>query len=515
MRRIGPKDVLGTLLALLYGLPAWAYPFGNDQGLHWYLGWRWLHGELPFVSGVSSKPVGIFAIHALTTAIFGNGMWPIRVTEGLTVCAIGWLIAAFARPSGREPADGERGVAALLFAGCYYTFFDYWDTAHPELFEGAIAFSALYVALRAKTPWKRDAGAGALTMAAFMIKFPAALPCLAVSGVCAARAVEARKAGDSAIVAILQAAGRFLAGALPVLVLCVLPFAVTGKLGPMWEILYDFIIRYADGARHRPSASVWPRPQHAGALLAMVLAAASATWAIARERRDEETESRIGWLFVTLILAAGSVVVQGRYFDYHYVVIMPFCVAVLVMAIVHFRREPRRPSWGTLAATAGVVALLFAAGPRWIKPDTFSYKQHTKVLLQYLDGEISRQQYLQHFVGRGALDAYARVERVSEKVLKKARPGDTLCSRGFATPIYQLTGMRCPSRHIVQDVVPNGLPSWTAEYRTTLERTPPSFVVTFTDRKKDLEYLKSRGYGQLGSDGKFAIYARADVLTRK
>jgi hypothetical protein len=515
MRRIGPKDIVGTLLAFLYGVPAWAYPFGNDQGLHWYIGWRWLHGELPFVSGVSSKPIGIFTIHALTTAILGNGMWPIRITEGLTVVAISWMIAAFVRPSGRERADGERGVAALLFSGCYYTFFDYWDTAHPELWEGAFTFAALLVAMRAKKPWARDAGAGALTMAAFMIKFPAALPCLAVAGVCASRAAEARKAGDSAILAIVIAAGRFLAGAMPVLVLCVLPFAMTGQLKPMWEILYEFIVVYADRAPHRPSLSVWLRPQHAAALLALVLAAAAATWAIARERRDAETESRVGWLFVTLLLAASSVVVQGRYFDYHWVVIMPFCVATLVMAVVHFPRERRAPSWGTLASTVAVVALVFLIGPRWIKPDGFTYRQHTKTLIQYLDGKISRQEYLQHFVGRGALDAYARVERVADRVKKKGRPGDTLCSRGFATPIYQLTGMPCPSRHIVQDVVPTGLPGWAAEYRATLERTPPTFVVTFTDRHKDLEYLKGRGYKQLAVDGKFAIYARDDVLARK
>src|SRR3954454_2138934 len=108
--RPGVKDATFTFIAFLYSLPAWAYPFGNDQALHWYIGRRWLDGILPFVSAISSKPIGIFAVHALSTGIFGDGQWAIRITESLTVLLVGWLAALAARPIGAKALDGELGL---------------------------------------------------------------------------------------------------------------------------------------------------------------------------------------------------------------------------------------------------------------------------------------------------------------------------------------------------------------------------------------------------------------------
>jgi hypothetical protein len=158
---------------------------------------------------------------------------------------------------------------------------------------------------------------------------------------------------------------------------------------------------------------------------------------------------------------------------------------------------------------------VFVAAPRWSRPDSLSYKQHTRTLWKYVKGELPRQAYLAHFLGRGPLDAYARMERVADRVRPHARSGDTLCSRGFATPLYPLTGLRCPSRHIVEDVIHMGLPHWKAEYRRTLEKTPPSFVVTFTDRRPDQDYLKKRGYVLMGNEGKFSLFASAQVAARE
>jgi hypothetical protein len=499
------KDALGTLLALLYGLPAIAYPFGNDQALHWYLGWRWLHGELPFVSGISSKPPGIFAVHALSIALFGANEWAIRISELVTVVLVGYVLAYCVRMRPGRPVDGWFGLGALVFSGVYYTFFDYWDTAHPELWEGLCLVSAFAVAAHATHPWKRDAGAGALCMAAFMFKYPAALPNIVVIVLVLLRALRARPRTEPALKAALLALCRYACGVLPVLLLVILPFALGGRLETMWEIMYTYIFHYAEKANYTGGVPGFVRIEHAGGLF--VLTALSLLWSgvLATERRDRPALERVLFLAAFVLMAAGAVVVQKRFFEYHWVPMSPACAASMLLALTYVPRVSTAPSWLRLGVTTLLVALVALAGPRWIKSPGHSYKKHIEDTLAYLGGEIDRDTFLEPYRGRSTLDRRVMLEHVAAKIRAVARPGDTLCSRGFGTAFHPLTKLTCPSRHIVQDNVPAGLPGWNEEYRSTLERTPPTFVVTFSDRPRDVRYLESRGYGVIGREGKFLI----------
>jgi hypothetical protein len=505
MRRVGPKDALFTLAAFLYSLPAWAYPFGNDQALHWYIGKRWLEGELPFVSAISSKPIGIFVVHALSTALFGSGMWAIRVTESITVLFTGYLIALATRELKAPRKDGELGLGALVFSGVYYTFFDYWDTAHPELWEATCALAAWVVALRAERPWQRDAGAGALATAAFMFKYPAGLPALGISALCAVRAIRERAPGENWALAVLRAAGRFLCGVVPVVLLCVLPFAIGGELETMWEILGVYIFHYADQAPPLRALPAWMRLPHGGALLLVTLALSLGAGAVAVWRRDREALWRFGWLTLAALLAAGSVSMQKRYFTYHFVAAAPALATLIVLGLRQLAVRSAGPSWGLLAGVSLSIALAFWAGPRWTTNRDHSYARFTRDLLGHLRGDVSREALIRPFRGIMPLDATWLVEGAAAQVNALKRPGDTLCTRGFLTPMYPLTGLRCTSRHIVEDNVPTGLPDWRREYRTTLEAHPPTFMVTFGDRPRDLSYLYGRGYRLVGKVGLLRI----------
>jgi hypothetical protein len=508
-----PKDAFATLLALLYGLPACAYPFGNDQALHWYLGWRWLHGELPFVSGISSKPPGMFAVHALSIALFGTSEWAIRISELITVVLVGYALPYCARTRRGLPPDGWFGLGALVFSGVYYTFFDYWDTAHPELWEGLFLVSAFAVAAHAQRPWKRDAGAGALCMVAFMFKYPAALPNFVIIVLVVLRAVRERPKGTAQLKAAFVALCRYACGVLPVLVLVILPFAIGGRLSTMWEIMYTYIFHYAEGARYGGGVPTFMRIEHAGGLL--VLTAFSLLWsgALAFERKDRAAFERVLFLAAFVLMGAGAVAVQKRFFEYHWVAMVPACAASILLALTYVPRVSTAPSWLRLAGTTLGVALIALAGPRWVKSSGHSYKQHIEDTLAYLSGDIDRETFLAPYRGRATLDRRVTLERVAAKIRAVARPGDTLCARGFGTAFHPLTKLTCPSRHIVQDNVPSGLPSWNEEYRTTLERTPPTFVVTFSDRPRDVRYLESRGYRVVGREGKFMIMSLRKVQT--
>lgn len=505
VRVMGPRDALFSLLALVYSLPAWAYPFGNDQALHWYLGYRWLHGELPFESGISSKPIGIFVVHMLSTALFGVEQWPIRVTEALSVIGIGYLLALAALPRSAPRFDGLFGMGALLFAGAYYTYFDYWDTAHPELWEAGCLVAAFVVSVHAKSRVARDVGAGALSGAAFMFKFPAALPALVVAGSCGLAAWRESAGGLDLVGSVLRAALRFLLGAALVFALCTAPYLVSGKLDVMWEILHDFILHYAEQAPTQRGLPAWLHLERGGSLVLSALALWLSAVAVSVYRRDWASLERLGLLLLIGGLAAGSVVVQGRYFGYHWVVLSPFLAALLMAGLVALLPLEKWPSLGGMAALTLMAFSLLVCEPRWERPKEHSYLAHAKSVRAYRSGQQTREQYVRAFLGRSRLDATLGMERIARHIHAAKRPGDTLCARGFATPLYPLTLLRCTSRHIVQEIVPAGLPSWPAEYARALREHPPTFILTFTDRKRDLLALERQGYHRIATEGKLAL----------
>ena len=82
--------------------------------------------------------------------------------------------------------------------------------------------------------------------------------------------------------------------------------------------------------------------------------------------------------------------------------------------------------------------------------------------------------------------------QVAAEIRRRARPGDTLCVDGFIAPLYQMTGLRCPSRFLIGDGVGHS-PAWQTEYARMLDETPPTFFVTFPNRPR-VRRLMRRGY---------------------
>jgi len=410
-----------------------------------------------------------------------------------------------------EPArDGELGLGALLFSGIYYTFADYWDTAHPELWESTTALASFVVALRARTPWQRDAGAGALATLAFMFKFPAGLPALGVAALCAWRAIQERRPAQSPVgewksgaLAVLAAAGRFLCGVVPVVVLTLLPFLFGGKLATMWEILGVYIFHYAEQAPPVRGVIGWFRIEQGGGLFWASATLGLIAGLLAWERRDRELGFRVAWLALGTVLAFGSVVMQKRYFTYHFVAASSFMAALCALGIRALPRTHGAPSWRAFAFVIALIALAFRLEPATGKGQ--SYRGHVKALLAYKRGEGTKDAWLGGLERRRTLDSPLYAQHLADQLNRLKQPGDTLCTRGFLTPLYPLTGMTCPSRHIVEENVSTGLPDWKREYRTTLEQHPPTFLVSFSDRPRDLKYLEQRGYKLVYQEHLFRI----------
>lgn len=505
LRRIRALDALGCLLAVAYGVPSVWYPFGNDQALHWYLGDGILKGELPYVTGISGKPPGIFVVHTLAIALFGDTQASIRILEVLGVVVLGVLAAlCAARPGSRLP-DGAAGAAALLISAVNFSYSDHWNTAHPEFWESLFLMAAAAVALHDHRPARRPFLAGLLCGAAFMFKYTAAVSALAIAAWCGWLVLTDRTQPDR-VKRLFWAAGFYLLGVLVVFVVCVLPFLVTGNLEPMWEIMFKLILKYrARAPEISGGAASWLRWRYGGTLALATGVACAGGFVVLYLKRGSVSLVKWFFLFFLFLTAVLNVVVQGRYFSYHWVVVFPF--AVLMMLWLMQRAVPRRGSLQLLAAVALTCGAYFYE-PKWATNRYYSYRSHVTNLTEYLQGKRSRDRYIKAFRGKSRHDAYRLLEKVGLAVRERARPGDTLCVRGFSTPIYQITQLRCPSRHVAPWLMNAGFRKWRREYRNDLRKTPPTFIITFLDRKRDVKMLRRRGYRSERIAGEYVLMTR-------
>ncbi|MGD8860942.1 MAG: glycosyltransferase family 39 protein [Myxococcales bacterium] len=493
-RRLPPfgwLDLLGLLAAVVFALPALTYPHGNDQSLHWYVGKGWLDGYWPYADAISGKPIMIFLVHAASVLLFGNGQHAIRAFEILTLIACVPLVAMAARPRGQPRRPGELGLAAIALFGLYYTYFDYWDISHPELWVATLCLGALCVAARDARPLRRVFVVGLLSAVAFMFKYTAAVLAFPIAAYLGLRAMRERPTRSHPLLEVAIAAGIYLSAVAMVFGLCVLPFVLKGAFDAMWEVLVTFLLQYAKDAPGIVIPVFWIRPSYGGTVL-VAGPAALALGAFLLHRRGELRRQFETPLLLLVLLAAAylSVMLQNRFYTYHFTVATPFVAACLVwgMAQLFPLRVGRRLALAAVLLLAGLLA-----GPRWASNSRYSYRDHIVNSAQYLWGDRSRNDFLIPFIGMNYLDHYRNHEYIGRAILEHARPGDTLCARGFAPTLYQITGLRCPARQVVESW-PSGLPQWEEEYQRMLRETPPTFVVTFSDRPHELRALRRMGY---------------------
>ncbi|MBW2258677.1 MAG: hypothetical protein JRI25_29390 [Deltaproteobacteria bacterium] len=74
---------------------------------------------------------------------------------------------------------------------------------------------------------------------------------------------------------------------------------------------------------------------------------------------------------------------------------------------------------------------------------------------------------------------YGALERIGLEVRDRAKPGDTLCVTGFgASPVYQVSGLRCPSRFAAtHHVYDEHELAWPEEYEQDLRQHHPTFIL--------------------------------------
>lgn len=495
-----PADVVGLAILGIYALPSLWYPFAGDQPIHWYIGRRLLEGEMPYTSAISTKGPAAFVIHAIGIALFGESMAVVRWIDLFFLVATAVLAATFRAhvrgPNGarhlRPLRDGDLGAAAVLAGLFHYTYFDFSDTGHPELWLGFFMLASGWLIVRAPdfdVSWRRAFGAGVLACVAVAIKHVGVVTGVIAGVMAVAYGISRRGMKETARNAL-----AYTAGVAAVLGLIVGVFWAAGAFDELWDLMVRHILLYAGaGIRQRPGPVPWLTGDHGLPAVVVALVAITVGLAITNVGRNRR-ERRVGLALLILFVGAfASVLIQRRaifssWFSYYWVALVPFLTAAVSWGM---RVALPRHGRSQVLVAAALLCAAFVSAPKGNHIAAWNYRDEWASWRGYVRGQVSWRQY--HEAHRtGPLDNYVHLEDIASYLRTRMQPGDTLCVDGFIVILYPLTGMRCPSRFLSGDF-PDRYRPWIDELDRDLRERPPRFYVTFGTRPR-VRQLRRRGW---------------------
>jgi hypothetical protein len=509
-----PLAALGLFLSSV----SLGYPFGRDQGLYYYVGREWFQqGALPYRDLMEHKAPGIYVLYGLLVAIFGEGMWPIRLVDWLATIPCGLAIAALATRRGQPTSPRLAGFAIFVTNVFYFGFFDYWSSAQCEIWCSHLSVFALWLLLRSSL--RRIVAvllAGLLAGIAVLIKPPCA-PLFAV----VALAIVVTAAKWRRAVAELFAFG---AAGSAVGAVCVAYFAAKGGLADFIDVLVrvnGYYVKHERGVQDVSAlidGLLFAHHMFDPIATTMSITLCALTW---KAWSSKATEERIRFFlpFALTLGGAVGVISQLKLYPYHWGLIiagevLAATVAMSLLAendaLARFRRSRRVLA---VVAPLALFALNHDAPLRWLTSTTTT--------LGYLSGSVDREAFYDIARAPHMFYYFKDSDAVGRWLRAHAAPGDRVLVRGFQAEIYAASGMRYGGRFFWDAflVDPRRLyrrDEFLAQDRADIERIKPRWVVCFWQREgwpqpaeiQSVPWFEKLGYRRVETLYSFVIMER-------
>lgn len=518
------------LAAVLLGLPTLLYPFGRDQGNYAYAAWVIAEGGAAYRDVFLFKPPGTAFVHQLALTLFGVNMTAIRLLD------LGWTAATAAAVTllvWRLLGQREAAVWAGVAVPSLYWQIDYWNIAQTDGWLNlpcVLALLAVFAGADRLPARPRIAAAlwllgGVSVGFAITLKYTAGailLPIALAAGYAATQhgwralgAVPILGAGAAATVGAvatwLWATGGWEAFVQIQTELVPEYVRRTHKVRSWSQALERFI---TFDTHKQDVALLWW--SGAGALLPAALFAAF------QGRRGLATGAVVGswWL-----LAVGSVIGQGKFYDYHYLwLLTPHAVFVGIAlggltGLARRALGPRVVSALSVALVAGFVALTPLGG-------------FARDAVEVTTGQTTWNAYLKdkRFYRYRSYKLHDQ-RRVVDHVKATTQPDDRIFVWSFDPAIHVWSQRRGVTRFLYNYPfrVDWGSPAYRQELLDGLRVSPPKlFLVSSKDatfgvtrsRKDSQQLLRDftelqdfvdQGYVKDRSFGTYTVYRRADA----
>lgn len=455
----------GGMAAILLSLPLLGFDFWFDQGVFATVADALLHGGIPYRDAWEHRPPGIFWIYETAFLLLARDLWAVRVAE---ILAIGAAAAGLARFGERHLGSRAAGwVAALCLPLLYLPFAP--NTAQPESFQ--IPLLVWILAL-----WPRDPGAarakelcfacGVLIAGAILLKPTAAIFVFGMLSDRLACDLDPRRNLKSNLALTTWT----LAGMAAPPVLVGIYYAALGVLAPFWDAVAVFPADYARSLG--PQSLLHHLRQSWSGISAILLVPELALLIVGAGQGALLRPTELIRSGAAAVLAWGSVALQARYFQYHWIPLLPFLAVLMAMA---FCRRPDSTAAGTRVREWSRKALLgigvaLAALAAAVEFNRSGY------LLTYW-GEVST---IERRVPLPVATPWGESRTVAHRIQELSGPDDTLFVWGDAPLLYFLSDRRMagPYPHLMTII-----PEWRGPERVhqviahMAERPPKLFLV--------------------------------------
>ena len=512
------EDVAGLALALALGATSLPLPFGRDQGLYYYVGREWvLRGAVPYRDVFDHKTPGIYVLHALAVALFGEKQWGIRVVDLVAVLLLGLVVAWLSAPRGEPVARGVRGRSLALVSVLFYGVLNFWDSSQSEIHYALLGCASLACAMKIRRAWLAAALSGALAASALLMKPPVFWFVLAAIIALLVRARE-EKAGPSGYVKTLALFG---AGALPPLALTFGYFGYKGALPAMRDIVVGANGYYVSHERSQdPLSDVIDSSQgyvaHHAPMSTLLFGAGLAALLLARREGDRASVRRYGYAFALVLCAYASAAMQMKFYLLHWSAM----VAPLALLGVHLADTLSRSlrSRRFSARASALAPWLVFLGTYLLSSHARKFVEQQMKTVRYLSGEDSREIYAERFAFPEVHFSYAESEWVGKWLKEHTGPDDTITVRGFQPEVYAVAGRRHSGRFFWTTFLTSPARAYRradylAEDLEALRKNPPRYVVARNDPSTgdgpdSVAYIGPLGYEVELTHGRFIIMRR-------
>lgn len=450
--------------------PMLTYPFGNDQGAFADVADVIARGGVPYRDVWDIKTPGIYYLFWAIFAALGRSVFSVRLADVLWTLAAAAVVAAV----GRRLVSRWAGIAGAFFFLVFYALgFDFWHTAQCDGFASLpLALAALATLVAESRHSKLVAvAAGILVGLTALMKFTLAAFLL----VPIAAAVLSR---DEPRAARLARCASYVGGCFLALGAAAL---LLWKAGALKEMIYIVFVWNSHYGRLQPTASkllVIPfqlaRFHLAGAYLVLTLAGALALVGVIdsllRRRLTPHWWFLPAWWAIMLV----GVCVQGKYFAYHWLPVLPplgLLAGQGIAAIVGHSSRLLGQRAGRLSAVALALLLCCSFGA--------GYWKHFRQAIGYATGRISAQEYMAQFATpSGSYSARADLA-VAEYVRSHTSARDTIFVWGTEPLIYFLSDRPLATRFIHSPplLTPWSPPAWRQELIRDLQHRRPRLLL--------------------------------------
>lgn len=330
----GPS--VGGAAALILSLPLLCFDLWFDQGVFATIADSMLHGGVAYRDAWEHKPPGIFYVYSTAFLLLGRDIWALRCVE---ILALALAAAGLVRWGERRIGSRAVGLAAALLLPVLYLPFAP-NTAQPETFQLPALAWALAVWPRDPEELRADLRcllAGLLLSIAVLFKTPAAFfPFVLLSDRLAC------DLGQETWRRKLRLTGWTIAGlALPGALIGGY-YAARGAFEPFWDALVVFPGEYARSTGGQPLTRHLEQSWNglSGVLVLPELALLVLGIVQGLLARRSETVRCLAALATAWI----TVVLQGRYFHYHWIPLLPFLATTISMTFAGPGPEAAPPS---------------------------------------------------------------------------------------------------------------------------------------------------------------------------